>query len=585
MPEIQAMSELFSEITGNISLSNINIILFLGIILFGGAVGGRLFQKMKIPQVVGYIIIGVILGQSGLKFIGLDMIATLKPVSTFALSLIGFAIGGELKITELKKRGKQFTAILLLEALGAFVVVGLAVTLISFLITHNLNHSIALGLILGSISAATAPAATTDVLWENRTKGPLTSTVLGIVAMDDAVALLLFAFSVSIAGSLLGGDAAGAPSLAAQLLGLVWEIGGSVVSGALIALLLSKLIKGFMNEDRILAFSLGAIMLLTGVTVAFNFDMILAAMTMGFVISNFAPRKSRETFALVQKFSPPIYVLFFVMVGAKLNIWGITGTVAAIAGVFLAGRTLGKAIGAKSGALVSKAPETVKKFLPFCLLSQAGVAIGLSIVAGQIFPGDFGNLIVTVVTTTTFVVQIIGPISVKYAVVKSGEAGLNITEEDLIRQSTAADVMYSDIPRIPVNAPVSKILEQFSEHDAFCYPVVYKNGSLAGVISIDDLKNTFMAAELSDFLLAHDIMKQPEVFCTVNDSAEEVRTRFKLAGVDYIPVLNCDKGDENCADPANAGKNGIAGMIDDRGIQLFFSRKMAELSRKADELG
>lgn len=566
------MSEFFNLIIGKVNLFNINIILFLGIILFGGAVGGRLFQRIKIPQVVGYIIIGVILGQSGLRFIGLDMINKLEPVSTVALSLIGFSIGGELKIKELKKRGKQFVSILFLEAFTAFVIVGFLVFLGTFLITQRLNMSIALGLVLGSISSATAPAATTDVLWENRTRGPVTSIVLGIVAMDDAVALLLFAFSVSIATSLIGASGSEGVSLGVRMLGLLWEIGGAIIVGGLIAFILGKLIKGFLNEERILAFSIGAIMLLSGLSVALNIDMILASMSMGFFISNFAPRKSRETFALVQKFSPPIYVLFFVLVGAKLNIWNITGFIAIIASVFLFGRTLGKLLGSRAGAYLAKAPKTVGKYLPFCLLSQAGVAIGLSIVAGQVFPGEFGDLVVTVVTATTFVVQILGPISVKYAVVKAGETGLNITEVDLAKDSVASDVMYKNLPNISEKAPVSKILKVFSENDAFSFPVVNNKGNLLGIISIEDLKNTFMAAELSDFILAHDIMSPPVGFCVVNDTVEDAKNMLKLSGVDFLPVYESKDGR-------------FSGLIDERGIQLYFSKKMAELKYKASQLG
>ena len=564
------MTELFGMLADRASLVHINIILFLGIILFGGAIGGRLFQKIKIPQVVGYIIIGVILGQSGLKFIGMNMIKQLEPVSAVALSLIGFSIGGELKISVLKKRGRQFASILIFEALAAFVVVSALVFGLVYLLTGNLNTAVALAIVLGSISSATAPAATTDVLWENRTKGPLTSTVLGIVAMDDAVALLLFAFSVSIAGSLIGGGES--VHVSERLISLGWEIGGAVAAGALIAVILTKLIRGFVNEERILAFSIGAIMLLAGLAQALDVDGILAAMSMGFFISNFAPRKSRETFALVQKFSPPIYVLFFVLVGAKLNIWKITGFIAVIAAVFLVGRTFGKLIGARAGAAISKAPKTVYKYLPFCLLSQAGVAIGLSIVAGQVFPGEFGDLVVTVVTATTFIVQILGPISVKYAVVKAGEVGLNITEADLVKQSTAADIMYGNLPMIPESAPVSRILTIFSDNDSLCYPVVNTDGTLAGIISIEDLKNTFMAAELSDFLLAHDIMKMPPASCTTSESAEDARAMLQKSGAEYLPVYE-------------AGGERFAGLIDERGIQLFFSRKLAELSRKADDLG
>ena len=310
------------------------MVLFLGIVLFGGALGGRLFQKIKIPQVVGYIVIGVILGQSGLKFIGPDMVTKMAPVSTVALSLIGFSIGGELKISVLKQRGKQFAYILVFEAITAFIVVGLLVYAAVLIITKDQGIAISLGLLLGAISSATAPAATTDVLWENRTKGPLTTTVLGIVAMDDAVALLLFAFATSIAAGFLDVAAGADISVASQLLSIVIEIVMSIGVGAAVGYLLSKLIRGFINEERILAFSLGAIMLLSGLCVALDIDMILAAMSMGFFMSNFAPRKSRETFALVQKFSPPIYVLFFVLVGAKLNIWSITPVVAILAGVF-----------------------------------------------------------------------------------------------------------------------------------------------------------------------------------------------------------------------------------------------------------
>jgi Kef-type K+ transport system membrane component KefB/CBS domain-containing protein len=568
------MQEILSAIADTASVIDINIILFLGIILFGGAVGGRLFQKIRFPQVVGYIIIGVILGQSGFKFISSGMIEKLEPVSTVALALIGFSIGGELKISVLKKRGKQFASILILESLSAFIFVSVLVFGAVYLITSDLKTAAALGIILGSISSATAPAATTDVLWENRTKGPLTSTVLGIVAMDDAVALLLFAFSVSIAGSLLGGAGSESIAVSERMLRLTWELGGAAAAGALTGLLLSKMIKGFLNEERILAFSIGAIMLLSGLCVALGIDMILAAMSMGFFMTNFAPRKSRETFALVQKFSPPIYVLFFVMVGAKLNLWSVTSFVAVIAGVFLAGRTLGKLVGARTGALLSRAPKTVRKYLPFCLLSQAGVAIGLSIVAGQAFPGEFGSLIVTVVTATTFVVQIAGPLSVKYAVDRAGETGLNITEADLVKQSTAADIMYRDLPLIPENTPVSRILNIFSENEALCYPVVYKDGNLAGIISIDDLKNTFMAAELSEFLLAHDIMKPPGACCAASMSAEDAQNLMKKKGIEYLPVYREDGGNEE-----------FAGLIDERGIQLFYTRKMAELSRRADELG
>ena len=492
----------FSQIIESVSPGNFNVILLLGVVLFLGSAGGRLFQKIKIPQVVGYIAIGIILGQSGFKLITKDSIVNLQGFSSFALALIGFMIGGELKINTIKKYGSQFTWILIMEAMLAFFVVSILVTVGSFFIFHDIKMALALGLLLGAISSATAPAATTDVLWENKTRGPLTTTVLGLVAMDDGVALLLFALATSIAGALLGTATGG---LGLSMLKLLWEIGGSIVIGSLMGWGLSKLIRGYIEDDKILVFSLGIILLIIGLTQVLDLDTILCAMSMGFFMVNFSPKKSRNLFGLVEKFTPPIYVLFFVMVGAKLDLSAVSGLVALLAALFLIGRTGGKFLGATLGSVISKAPETVRKYLPFCLLSQAGVAVGLSVIAGQTFPDPLGGIIVMVVTTTTFVVQLLGPPSVKYAVDKAGETGLNITEEDLIAKSQASDLM-TNTTMIEENKTIEEILHIFSEQDDLVYPVINREKKVIGIITIDNLKDTFIASELSPFLLAHDIM-------------------------------------------------------------------------------
>ena len=346
-----------------------NLILLLGFIMFLGALGGRLFQKLRIPQVVGYIVIGVLIGQSGLQLLSVPVITALDPLSSVALSLIGFLIGAELKIGVIKKYGKQFVGILLFEAIVPFFVVALVVTGVSFALTRDFSTSLSIGLVLGAISSATAPAATTDVLKENRTRGPLTMTVLGIVAMDDAVALILYAVASSLAAILLGGGAG--LSLGAQLISLLYEVGGSLVVGGLIGLALGQIIRNLMSDEgRILSFSLGALFLCTGICTLIALDNILAAMSLGFVMVNFAPAKTRETFSLVEKFTPPIYVMFFVLVGAKLNIWNVNAFVAVLAILYVLCRTLGKSLGARLGARLTKAPETVRKYLPFCLLSH-----------------------------------------------------------------------------------------------------------------------------------------------------------------------------------------------------------------------
>ncbi|MCK5736027.1 MAG: cation:proton antiporter, partial [Spirochaetaceae bacterium] len=440
------MTGIENFLAGHLSPERLNALLLLGVVLFGGTWVGRLFQMWKIPQVVGYIGLGLALGNTGLGWIDLKTLTHLQPFSTFALGLIGFMIGGELKIKTIRKYGKQFTTILLMESFGAFIVVSILITAAGWFFFKNWSFAISLGLLMGSISAATAPAATTDVLWENKTKGPLTTIILGIVAMDDAVALLLFAVSTSVVGILMG--TGGGHSFGSSLLDLIWEIGMAIIMGAGIGFILYRVIRSFSEEDKILAFSIGAILLLIGLAIFLGVDIILAAMSMGFFITNFAPRRSKETFHLVERFTPPIFILFFVMVGAKLDVKGLTLVTIVLAAIYLVSRIAGKAVGAILGSSLSKAPRSVRRYLPFSLLSQAGVAIGLSIIAGQVFIGPLGDTIVMVVTATTFVVQLLGPPLVKFAVTRAGEVGLNITEEDLIRRSRASDIADKDIPTI-----------------------------------------------------------------------------------------------------------------------------------------
>jgi len=555
-------------IAGHLNPEKLNALLLLGVVLFGGTWVGRLFQMWKIPQVVGYIGLGLVLGNTGLGWIDLTTMAHLQPFSTFALGLIGFMIGGELKIKTIRKYGKQFTTILLMESLGAFIVVSTLITLAGWFFFKNWSFAISLGILMGSISAATAPAATTDVLWENKTKGPLTTIILGIVAMDDAVALLLFAISTSVVGILLGTGGEG--GLVLSLLDLVWEIGMAVVMGAGIGFLLYRIIRSFSEEDKILAFSIGAILLLIGLAIFLGVDIILAAMSMGFFITNFAPRRSKETFHLVERFTPPVFILFFVMVGAKLDIKGLSSVTMVLAVIYLFSRIAGKSIGAVLGAIVSKAPRSVRRYLPFSLLSQAGVAIGLSIIAGQVFLGPLGDTIVMVVTATTFVVQLLGPPLVKFAVTRSGEVGLNITEEDLIRQSRASDIADTDIPVIQENSGIQSILKIFAERDNLYYPVVDKGGELKGILSIEKLKDTFIASDIAEFLLAHDIMEYAEFSCRPDTEAAEVREIFKNRGLASIPVI-----DE---------KGVVYGMIEYRRMQQLITRRLLELKSKAAAL-
>ncbi|MEL3907345.1 MAG: cation:proton antiporter [Treponema sp.] len=550
-----------------------NLILLLGFILLLGTIGGRLFQKLKIPQVVGYIVIGIIIGQSGFQILSANVITALNPLSSIALSLIGFMIGGELKVQVLKKYGKQFIGILLFESIVPFIVVGFVITAAAFAVTHDLALSLSLGLILGAISSATAPAATTDVLRENRTRGPLTTTILGIVAMDDAVALVLYAFASSIAANLLGADTA---SFGSQILMLLYDIFGSIALGSLIGFFLSLVIRNVMTDaGRILGFSLGSLFLCTGIAGFLELDTILAAMSLGFFMVNFAPAKTRPTFSMVENFTPPIYVLFFVLVGAKLNVWNVNIFVGFLALIYVILRTAGKSIGATFGAWLTKAPETVRKYLPFCLLSQAGVAIGLSISAGHDFPGTIGPTVLLIITTTTFIVQLAGPVCVKYAIEKAGECNLDITEEDLIQSLTVSDVLWSSRPVCSADSPaiveetarLSEIINSFTRYPNLNYAVKDETGMLTGVITLECIKESILIPDWHEYLLATDIMLSVHTVCSPNTGIAELFALYTKYDCDALPIAD------------ESGKS--FGIIEKNAVEHFMHQKMIELHTKA----
>jgi Kef-type K+ transport system membrane component KefB/CBS domain-containing protein len=558
---------MLENLMDKISLIHINMLFLLGLALFGGTIGGRVFQKIKIPQVVGYIIIGIIIGQTGFNIVDHKIIQILQPFNYFALGLIGFMIGGELKKKIFVKYGKQFMYILLFEGITAFILVSLLIGFVgSFFLAPKIAW--ALGLLIGAIASATAPAATTDVLWEYKTKGPLTTTILGIVAMDDGLSLILFAIATSMAGSIIG-QTSGANLI--NFIQPVYEIFGSIIVGLLSGLILSKLLKRYSEADRVLAFSLGMVLLVLGISIALHMDMLLAAMALGMMVTNYAPRKSKDVFALVGRFTPPIYVLFFVLVGAKLNVRNMPFYMLILAIVYLLGRTGGKMLGANLGAKISGAPIVVQKYLPLCLFSQAGVAIGLSILAGQRFEGEIGNAIVVIITGTTFVVQLLGPPFVKLAVEKAGEVGLNITEEDLINQTSAKDIMDKNVPLIYENMSLSQLLSIFSDHENLYYPVVDSGKTLLGTITIDNIKNALMVSQLNEFLLAHDLMEPVPAKAKPENSLPEVKEKMKKNRMEYMPIVSDD--------------NTLEGFLEARAIENLISKKLMELRRKTEELG
>jgi len=330
--------------------------------------------------------------------------------------------------------------------------------------------------------------------------------IFAIVALDDGLALLLYAFANSIAQVLINHSGF---SLYVAVLKPLYSIGGEALLGIAVAVifrLVLDITKSYKHEqDLMLSFTFGSIMLIIALALRFNFNMILAEMFFGVAFVNIAPFYSQKVFDSMKSFSPPIYILFFVLAGARLELKSLTVFTIITALLYLIGRTAGKISGAATGALISHSPKKVAKYLGLGLFSQAGVTIGLAISAFHTFPA-LGLSIINIVTLTTFIVQIMGPPFVKLAITKADEIHKNITEEEMLEKYSVESVMKIDNPVIKRTAILMDILDTFSASNLDEIPVVDDSEEICGLISLAKIKPLLNRNIPANLVLAEEIM-------------------------------------------------------------------------------
>jgi Kef-type K+ transport system membrane component KefB/CBS domain-containing protein len=558
-------------------------VLLIGIAVILGSIGGRIFARLRIPQVVGYIVIGVLaifVGGAWYHAISIKDVQQLEPISLFALSIIGFSVGGELKKEVFKKHGKGFIIVLLFEGLTA----ALFVAILTGLATcpwHKLAnittadpyrpifHVVAQGnwplaVLFGAIASATAPAATVDVLWEYKTRGILTTTVLAIVALDDGLALLLYGF----ASSIMVPSAKTGFSLMTALGKPLYEIFGSIFLGMLVGVVYVVALRVFYNREMILPLCIGSLLLIIGISHYLDLELILAAMSSGVTVVNLAPRRSREAFDQLAGFAPPIFVLFFVLVGARLQLKAMAGWMIILALAYVVGRTGGKFLGAYLGSRLGGLPPKVRKYLGFCLFSQAGVAIGLAIFASHRFPTETAQSIILVITATTFLVQIIGPPFVRFAVIRAGETGKDVTEDELLASYSVADIMDAKPPVLKCDSSLEKVLQTASESDSIFYPVIDNDSRLLGIVSLLEIKNLFGAQGLESLILACDLMANVPAVTVPQARLSEAMEKMKEMEMEVMPVVSDEK------------EYHLMGMIEQSRIRQALGREMMRRNRE-----
>jgi len=382
-----------------------NTVLGLGFILVFALFLSKITERIKTPAITAYLLLGVFIGPYALKLIPDGMLQTSGFVSNIALSLIAFSIGQNFSKQAFSQIGRPVIWISILAALGAwiFVVTGLLFLGIPFYVC----------IIFGAISAATAPAALIMVIREYRAKGRFTDILMGVVALDDAWGLVIFSISLAVARAI---HLHMSSSLTRVVFSSLLEIGGSFLLGGIIGLIFSFLSRFLKNQTELLIYTLGVILLTAGLALKFHMSVLLACMFLSAVIVN-TNKESFKFFEILNTVDWPIYLLFFVLAGANLEV-DLLGKIGLIGIVYVVSRVVGKFIGTYIGARASDADIDVRRYLALAQLPQAGIALGMALIAKVNFP-EFGSMIFTTIAATTIIYEIIGPFFVKMALQKA----------------------------------------------------------------------------------------------------------------------------------------------------------------------
>lgn len=380
---------------------------YLGIAMVAGLIFSRIVKKVRLPNVTGFLVAGLLIGPCCLKLVPSEALEGLNIITTVALGFIAFSIGGEFRIASIRAIGKNVIIITLFQSLLAAALVDIVLCVCGF----NTSESI----ILGAIATATAPAATLMVVRQYKAKGELTNTLLPVVAMDDAVGLVVFSVSSAVASTLSSGGPVSVYSMAVKPL---IEIVLSLVSGSLLGLLISVSMRFFHSRSNKLMICIAGVVLGEAVANQFGLSDLLVCMSVGAVFANLRD-DALDVMDLCDGWTPPLFMLFFVISGAELDLAALP-TVGVPGLIYIVVRALGKYFGAYLGAVVVKASPNIRRYLGITLLPQAGVAIGMAQMALATMP-EFGARIQAVVLAATLIYELVGPVATKIALTKAGE--------------------------------------------------------------------------------------------------------------------------------------------------------------------
>jgi Kef-type K+ transport system membrane component KefB len=387
-----------------------NTILCLGIVLVGALVAEKIISYLKIPAITSYILLGILLGPYALNVTGGGLIASSELLSNIVLGFIAFHIGKNFSIENFKRIGKAVISVSIAVTIATLICVTLGI----YYVAHQPFH---IALLFGAISTATAPATTMMVIRQYKARGLFTDVLLGTVAIDDAWGIMIFSVSLAIAQVLQIGQFSEwiIMTVTVKAAGKIFL---SVILGSIMAIIASKISVYLKRREDVLTFILGAILINTGIALYFHMSPLLSNMFFGAVLVNIE-KTSFRFFETVNSVDWPLYVMFYVLAGANLDI-GLLTSLGLIGSVYIISRIIGRIGGAYAGAVITGAEQSIRRYMGLALMAQAGVAIGLAMMAKASLPHTGGAILNTIIATTV-VYEILGPIATRYSLSKAGD--------------------------------------------------------------------------------------------------------------------------------------------------------------------
>ncbi|NOZ19808.1 MAG: CBS domain-containing protein [Planctomycetes bacterium] len=534
----------------------------------------------RVPLVTGYILAGVLIGPPVLGWITEESVLSLNIVSQIALDAIMFMIGTEFESNHFRRVGKKILTIAGYDAAITFLFVGVATVVAGIFTLTSLSvpDRIRLGLLLGSLAIATAPAATLLVLKEYDSEGPVTENILALVVLNNVICLVFFYVIFAVTG------VAESMTIGGAALRLVYKIFGSIIAGIVIGLGVSYLDRKIVGKEQVVV-TVGGILLTVGICNVLPLSAMLASLSFGVIFVNAAvdPQKVTDE---VYRTTIPLYVAFFVLAGAELHLSALR--VVGVVGIcYVVARSLAKWVGINIGCRSAASPRAVQRFLGIGMLCQAGVVIGLVSVAAR-EGGAIGELAQNTILGSVVIFEMIGPLLVKLSVVKAGEVKLvNLLHReggehegsDIVAIFTdllvavgyqpkrgLADVSELRVKHV-MRRSVKPILEnmrfddvvRFVDHSRSShFPVVDKDGRFKGVISMEELRNVLFDEILSSIIIASDLAREDVPLLFPEDTLRHALSKFQECGFSCLPVV----------DSRDPGR--LVGLLDQRSVLRFY---------------